>query len=333
MSNQNILEVRNLKATFSGHGQKVQAVRGVSFTLEQGQIMGLVGESGSGKSVTMKAVMGMLPGNATVTSDELLFRGKDLKKFSEAEYRAIRGKDMTMIFQDPMTALNPLKKIGKHLEEIIVRHQKCSKSEAKKRAVESLRKVGISNPEVRLGQYPHEFSGGMRQRVLIAMALACEPELLIADEPTTALDVTIQAQILDLLGELEDKYHTSIILITHDMGVVASLCSKIAIMYGGLIMESGTTDEIFYDPKHPYTKALLKAVPRMDLEEGERLKAIPGVPPSLVEPPKGCPFAERCEFAKEICREKMPQYRSYSETHQAMCHLDNFEESDGGRDE
>lgn len=333
MSNQNILEVRNLKTTFAGHGQKVHAVRGVSFSLKQGEIMGLVGESGSGKSVTMKAVMGMLPENASVSSDELLFDGRDLKSLTEAEYRGIRGKDMTMIFQDPMTALNPLKKIGKHLEEIIIRHQKCSKVEAKKRAVESLRQVGISNPEVRLGQYPHEFSGGMRQRVLIAMALACEPKLLIADEPTTALDVTIQAQILDLLGELEEKYHTSIILITHDMGVVASLCSKIAIMYGGLIMERGTTDEIFYSPKHPYTKALLKAMPRLDLKEGERLKAIPGVPPSLVEPPKGCPFAERCEYAKEICFAEMPEYRSYSETHQAMCHLSDPEERNGDGNE
>ena len=321
----NVLEINNLKTVFKSRGQEVQAVSGVSFSVGEGEIVGLVGESGSGKSVTMKAVLGILPENAEISSDSLMLNGVDLSKLSEDEYRKMRGKDMTMIFQDPMTALNPLVKVGKQLEEVILRHSNCSKAEAKKKAVEMLDKVGIPTPEQRVKQYPHEFSGGMRQRVLIAMALACEPKLLIADEPTTALDVTIQAQILDLLKELEGEYHTSIVLITHDMGVVATVCSKIAIMYGGLIMEAGTAEEIFYDPKHPYTKALLRAIPSLDLKEGERLQSIDGLPPSLVNPPKGCPFAERCEFATERCRTAMPEYKQFSETHRAMCFLNGQE--------
>ena len=321
MNNSTILQVENLKTVFSSRGQEVQAVRGVSFEVNKGEIVGLVGESGSGKSVTMKAILGILPENAKTSADILRFQDKDLLSLNEEEYRRMRGKEMTMIFQDPMTALNPLKKIGAHLEEVIMRHSSCSKAEAKTKAIEMLRRVGIPMPETRMKQYPHEFSGGMRQRVLIAMALACEPELLIADEPTTALDVTIQAQILDLLKELEEQYNTSIVLITHDMGVVANVCTKIAIMYGGLIMECGTTDEIFYEPKHPYTKALLRAIPPLVLKEGERLKSIEGLPPSLINPPKGCPFAERCEFAQPKCFEQMPEYQNFSQTHRAMCFL------------
>ena len=316
MSKKNVLNVKNMNVSFKSHGQEVKAVRGVSFSVDQGEIVGLVGESGSGKSVTMKAVMGILPDNAERTAESIL-----LKDLSDEECRKVRGKEMTMIFQDPMTALNPLKKIGSQIEEVIIRQKKCSKNEAKEKALEMLKKVGIPNPEVRLGQYPHEFSGGMRQRVLIAMALACEPELLIADEPTTALDVTIQAQILDLLHELKDEFHTSIMLITHDMGVVATVCSKVIIMYGGLVMESGTVEEVFYEPKHPYTKALLKAIPSLDLKEGERLQSIPGLPPSLIDPPKGCPFAERCEYATERCKNEKPEYTEFTETHRAMCFL------------
>lgn len=317
----NILEINNLKTVFKSRGQEVQAVRGVSFSVGESEIVGLVGESGSGKSVTMKAVLGILPENAEISSDSMKLNGTELSGLSEEEYRKLRGKDMTMIFQDPMTALNPLLKVGKQLEEVILRHSKCSKEEAKKKAVEMLGKVGIPTPEQRVKQYPHEFSGGMRQRVLIAMALACEPKLLIADEPTTALDVTIQAQILDLLKELKEEYQTSIVLITHDMGVVATVCSKIAIMYGGLIMETGTADEIFYNPKHPYTKALLRAIPSLDLKEGERLQSIEGLPPSLIDPPKGCPFAERCEYANEKCKNEMPKYHQFSETHRSICFL------------
>lgn len=321
MSKKNVLNVKNMNVSFKSHGQEVKAVRGVSFQVEQGEIVGLVGESGSGKSVTMKAVMGILPDNAKRTAESIELNGKELDNLSEKEYRKIRGREMTMIFQDPMTALNPLKKIGKQIEEVILRQKKYTKAEAREKALEMLKRVGIPNPEIRMGQYPHEFSGGMRQRVLIAMALACEPELLIADEPTTALDVTIQAQILDLLKELKDEFHTSIMLITHDMGVVATVCSKVIIMYGGLVMECGTVEEVFYDPKHPYTKALLKAIPSLDLKEGERLQSIPGLPPSLVHPPKGCPFAERCECSSERCRNEKPEYTEFTETHRAMCFL------------
>lgn len=325
MSNENVLEVKNLKTVFKSRGQEVQAVRGVGFSVGKGEIMGLVGESGSGKSVTMKAVIGILPDNATISSDSLKLNGKELSELSKDEYRKLRGKEMTMIFQDPMTALNPLKKVGKQLEEVILRHSDCTKQEAREKAIEMLRKVGIPVPEQRIKQYPHEFSGGMRQRVLIAMALACEPQLLIADEPTTALDVTIQAQILDLLKDLQEEYDTSIVLITHDMGVVATVCDKIAIMYGGLIMETGKTDEIFSNPKHPYTKALLRAIPSVDLKEGERLQSIEGLPPSLVNPPAGCPFAERCEYATDRCFKEMPEYKEFSETQRAMCFLNEQE--------
>lgn len=326
MSNMKVLEVENLKTVFKSRGQEVHAVRGVSLAVEKGEILGLVGESGSGKSVTMKAVLGILPENAEVFSDSMKLNGVELSELKDEEYRKMRGKDMTMIFQDPMTALNPLIKIGKQLEEVILRHSSCTKAEAREKAVEMLRKVGIPMPEQRLKQYPHEFSGGMRQRVLIAMALACEPKLLIADEPTTALDVTIQAQILDLLKELEKEYNTSIVLITHDMGVVATVCSKVAIMYGGLIMECGTSEEIFYHPKHPYTKALLRAIPSLDLEEGERLQSIPGLPPSLSNPPAGCPFAKRCDYASDRCHTEIPGYQEFSETHRAMCFLNVQEE-------
>ena len=305
-----VLEVRDLNVTFHARGQEVKAVRGVNLDVYQGEIVGIVGESGSGKSVTMKAVLGILPDNATIQAESLKLHDTEMTALSDEEYRKLRGRAMTMIFQDPMTALDPVMTVGRHMEEVLRRNLGMTdKAEIRKKSIEMLDKVGIPAPESRLKQYPHEFSGGMRQRVLIAMALACNPKMLIADEPTTALDVTIQAQILDLLQELEEQYHTSIVLITHDMGVVATVCQRIAIMYGGLIMETGTSDEIFYDPKHPYTKALLRAIPSTELKEGERLQAIEGLPPSLIDPPAGCPFAERCEYATERCHKEKPPLR------------------------
>ena len=325
-----ILEVKDLNVTFHARGQEIRAVRGVSLEVCPGEILGIVGESGSGKSVTMKAVLGILPENASIKAESLKLSGTEMTKLSEEEYRKLRGTQMTMIFQDPMTALDPVMTVGKHMEEVLKRNGGLkSKEEIRKKSIEMLDKVGIPDPQSRLKQYPHEFSGGMRQRVLIAMALACNPKMLIADEPTTALDVTIQAQILDLLEELEEQYHTSIVLITHDMGVVATVCQRVAIMYGGLIMETGTSDEIFYDPKHPYTKALLRAIPSTELKEGERLQAIEGLPPSLVNPPAGCPFAERCEYASERCAQQLPEYYEFSGTHRAMCHLYDQAQTNG----
>lgn len=325
--NKKILEVDNLQTCFNGGAGKVHAVRGVSFHVNEGEILGIVGESGSGKSVTMKSVMGLMPENASVQMDQLLFLGKNLLNITKEDYRKLRGKELAMIFQDPMTALNPLKKVGDHLMEVLRRHMGLGRKEAYSRALEIMKMVGIPNPEQRMKQYPHEFSGGMRQRVLIGMALCCQPKLLIADEPTTALDVTIQAQILELLKDLKEENQTSIVLITHDMGVVASTCSRVLIMYGGLIMEEGLVEEIFYQAKHPYTQALLKAIPSIDLPEGERLKSIEGMPPSLKNPPSGCPFYDRCEKAFGKCKEEMPKYRNYSPSHRGMCHLESSMDS------
>lgn len=320
MNNSTILQVENLKTVFSSRGQEVQAVRGVSFEVNKGEIVGLVGESGSGKSVTMKAILGILPENAKTSADILRFQDKDLLSLNEEEYRRMRGKEMTMIFQDPMTALNPLKKIGAHLEEVIMRHSSCSKAEAKTKAIEMLRRVGIPMPETRMKQYPHEFSGGMRQRVLIAMALACEPELLIADEPTTALDVTIQAQILDLLREIQMKLGTAAILVSHDLGVVARVADRVAVMYAGKIVEIGTAEEVYYDPRHPYTWGLMRSLPAF-ANGKESLYTIPGMPPTLIDPPKGDAFACRNEYALNIDYEEMPPMFKITDTHYAATWL------------
>ncbi|MBR4990809.1 MAG: ABC transporter ATP-binding protein [Oscillospiraceae bacterium] len=317
----NLLEIKNLRTTFSTMQGKADAIRGVDLQVKENEILGIVGESGSGKSVTMKSVMGLLPRSAKVTADALIYKGEDLTKKKEKELRSFRGREMAMIFQDPMTALNPLRTIGYHLTEVICRYRKVSKKEAEAIAIEMLRQVGIPSPEERMKQYPHEFSGGMRQRVIISMALCCEPSLLIADEPTTALDVTIQAQILDLLKQLKQDRGMSVVLISHDMGVMANMCDRIAVMYGGVLVEEGKVDEIFYQPKHPYTKDLLRSIPRPEVTRGARLQAIDGAPPTLHNMPKGCPFATRCQYATEKCFEIMPETRVFSDTQNAKCHL------------
>ncbi|WP_432667680.1 ABC transporter ATP-binding protein [Wukongibacter baidiensis] len=310
-----------MKTSFFIHVGEVQAVRGVSFTVNKGEAIGIVGESGSGKSVTSMSVMKLLQYPGKIKSGEVLFKGEDIVKKSDKEMMAIRGNEIAMIFQDPMTSLNPVYTIGDQIIEAIRRHQGLDKKAAKEKAIEMLRLVGIPSPETRVDNYPHEFSGGMRQRAMIAIALSCEPDLLIADEPTTALDVTIQAQILELMKDLKDKINTSIILITHDLGVVADVCSRIIVMYGGLIMEEGTAEEIFYDPKHPYTMGLLKSIPRLDLEQKKRLIPVEGTPPDLIKPPVGCPFASRCPYTMKICTEHRPPYFEPSKGHRSMCWL------------
>ena len=314
-----LLEVNDLRTSFYDRGQWITAVRGVSFQVQSGEIVGIVGESGSGKSVLMKSILDILPANAWVEGGEIIFGARHLEKLTPHAKRAIRGREIAMIFQDPMTALNPLKTIGAHLEELCIRYQRLSRSQARIKALVSLRMVGIPAPERRLKQYPHEFSGGMRQRVMIAMALTCGPKLLIADEPTTALDVTIQAQILELLQGLQTRHRMAVILISHDLGVVASLCNRIIVMYAGLIMEEGTADEIFYHPRHPYTKALLNSIPRLDAPAQNRLQPIRGTAPSLAAPLKGCPFAERCEQAMELCFQRMPKRSQSSPTQSWIC--------------
>lgn len=316
-----LLEVKNLKTSFKTHIGDVQSVRGVSFHLNKGEALGIVGESGCGKSVTMMTIMRLLAENAKIEVETIKFNDKDLTNPNEKLMQTIRGNDMSMIFQDPMTSLNPLFTIGEQLTEHLIKHKKISKKEAIEKAIKMLDMVGIPSPEKRLKQYPHEFSGGMRQRVMIAMSLICEPKLIIADEPTTALDVTIQAQILDLMKDLKEKLDTSIILITHDLGVVADLCSRINVMYGGLIIEEGTTEDIFYRSKHPYTWGLLRSVPNPKSELKEKLIPIEGQPPDLLKPPVGCPFTARCDYAMKICKEKQPPLFDIAKGHKSACWL------------
>ncbi|WFD11009.1 ABC transporter ATP-binding protein [Tepidibacter hydrothermalis] len=317
-----LLELKELRTSFFTHVGEVKAIRGVSFHLDKGEALGIVGESGSGKSVTSMSIMRLLQHPGKIVGGEINFNGENLIDKSDKEMQSIRGNDIAMIFQDPMTSLNPVYTVGDQIIEAIVKHQKISKADARKKAIEMLNLVGIPSPEKRIDQYPHEFSGGMRQRAMIAMALSCEPQLLIADEPTTALDVTIQAQILELMKDLKNKLDTSIILITHDLGVVADVCSRIIVMYGGIILEEGRSEDIFYNPKHPYTLGLLKSIPKLaDKEDKERLIPIPGSPPDLLKPPKGCPFAARCEYAMKVCIDKMPEYTYVKEDHRSMCWL------------
>ncbi len=324
----NLLEIKNLRTVFNTYAGQVSALNNINFEVRQGEAVGIVGESGSGKSVTMLSVMKLLSENGKVVEGDILFDGKRLNDLSRKEMEDLRGNQIGMIFQDPMTSLNPVFTVGNQLMEAILKHNKISKAEAKKRAIDMLRLVGIPSPEKRISQYPHEFSGGMRQRAMIAMALSCEPKLLIADEPTTALDVTIQAQILELMKDLKDKINTSIILITHDLGLVADICQRVMVMYGGTIVEQGTVDEIFYEPKHPYTVGLLKSIPRLNMGK-ERLVPIEGQPPDMIKPPAGCPFVARCPRAMEICDIKKPEYKEVSEGHGTCCWLYQMDSGEG----
>ena len=320
MMEDTILEVENLRTSFATDAGSVQSVRGITFHVGKGESLGIVGESGCGKSVTMLSIMGLLEDNASRQANALLFDGEDLLKKSPREMRKIQGNRIGMIFQDPMTSLNPLFTVGEQIRGPLMRHQKLSRKEAEKKALVMLEAVGLPSPERRLKQYPHEFSGGMRQRIIIAIALACNPKLIIADEPTTALDVTIQAQILNLIKRLNRELDMTTILITHDLGVVATLCDKVVVMYGGLIMEDGTVEEIFYHPKHPYTMGLIDSIPRVTGGEKQRLKPIPGTPPNLIHPPKGCPFSTRCPYCMNVCMEEMPPYFQ-EDGHRTMCWL------------
>ena len=319
--NKNLVEVKNLEVSFFTYAGEVKAVRGISYNLKPGEVMGIVGESGSGKSVSSYGLMGIIPEPGKVIGGRILFEGRDVTAMSEKELLKIRGKDISMIFQDPMTSLNPLFTIGNQIEESLRKHTSLDKDQRQKRMVELLTLVGINQPEKRLKQSPHEFSGGMRQRVMIAMALACDPKLLIADEPTTALDVTIQAQILELLKELKDKIHMGIVFITHDLGVVSDICDSISVMYAGTIVESGSSDQIFYEPRHPYTWGLLASVPKIDTDEHQRLIPIEGNPVDLINPPKGCPFAPRCKHCMKICIDQAPPQCQVGEGHMAACWL------------
>ncbi|MCZ0716956.1 ABC transporter ATP-binding protein [Aerococcus kribbianus] len=314
-----ILDVNDLRISFDTYSGEVQAIRGVDFHLNKGETLAIVGESGSGKSVTVRSIMKLLANNAMIKGGEINFEGSNILEKTDKEMQKIRGKDIAMIFQDPMTSLNPVIKIGKQIAEPIILHQDMSKSQAYERAAEILELVGIPNAKQRMNNYPHQFSGGQRQRIVIAIALACNPKILIADEPTTALDVTIQAQILELMKKLQDKIETSIIFITHDLGVVANVADRVAVMYAGEIVEEGSVDEIFYNPQHPYTWGLIGSMPTLDTE-GE-LISIPGTPPDLLDPPQGDAFAIRSDYAMEIDFKEAPPMFAVTESHRAKTWL------------
>ncbi len=319
MKRSSILEVKNLCISFKTKKARIPTIRGISYSVKRGEILGIVGESGSGKSVSSNAIFRLLPENAVVESGEILFEGQDIMKMSQSEVRKLRGEKIAEIFQDPMTSLDPLFTIGYQIEEVLKKHTDMNASERQKRMIELLTLVGINKPERRLKQYPHEFSGGMRQRAMIAMALACEPELLIADEPTTALDVTIQAQIIDLLKKLKDQFNMSIIFITHDLGVVADICDRVLVMYAGQIIESGSKRDIFYEHCHPYTEGLLESLPDIEGDREEPLKPIKGNPPELIGLEEECAFARRCPYAMKACVKYMPPNIEVSEGHEASC--------------
>lgn len=317
-----VLDVKDLHVSFDTYAGEVQAVRGVTFHLDEGEVLAIVGESGCGKSVSAQTIMKLNPMPPARIKDGSVMLGEhDIVAATEKDMQKIRGKEVSMIFQDPMTCLNPTKPVGKQIVEAIQHHRKLSSEEAKKEAIKYLKMVKIPNAEERAKQYPHEFSGGMRQRAMIAMALSCSPKLLIADEPTTALDVTIQAQIMDLLAEIKEETNTSIILITHDLGVVASMADRVAVMYAGKVVETGTVEDIFYRSSHPYTQALLKSLPSVDMTKAERLVSIPGTPPDLIKPPKGCGFGARCTHCMKICHEEQPPVFQVGDGHEASCWL------------
>ena len=318
-----LLEVKNLRVSYHTYAGEVQSVRGISFEVNEGETLAVVGESGCGKTVTAKSLMRLIqtPPGEIKDGSEILYKGNDILKMNNEQLRHFRGAEISMIFQDPMTSLNPTMTIGKQIAESLIIHRNMKKHEAMDEAIKMLKLVNIPNAERRAKQYPHEFSGGMRQRAMIAIALACSPKILVADEPTTALDVTIQAQIMDLIKELQNKLGTAVVLITHDLGVVADVADRIQVMYAGKIIERGSTDEIFYNPKHPYTWALLQSVPRLETGHKDSLYSIKGTPPDLVKPPVGCPFAPRCEYAMEICKQEMPEPTIITDTHEALCWL------------
>ena len=322
MNGDAILRVKDLEISFSTYAGEVQAVRGVSFELTQGETLAIVGESGSGKTVTAKSLLRLLPeANTRIKSGEAIFEGQDLLKLSERQMQKVRGPRIAMVFQDPMTSLDPTMKIGRQITESLKEHLGLSGQRARERAVELLTLVGIPNPEDRFKQYPHQFSGGMRQRVVIAIALACDPQILIADEPTTALDVTIQAQILELLRDLQEQLGMSVILITHDLGVVAHTAHRVVVMYAGKVVETGTVRETFYNPQMPYTWGLLSSIPLPTADRSRDLIPIPGSPPDMSDPPKGCPFTARCPYAMRVCSTEFPEYTTFSAEHKAACWL------------
>lgn len=330
MAEEYLVDIKNERLSFFTPAGEVKALNDVSIHLKEGEVLGIVGESGSGKSVTAYSLMGLTAHPGKLIGGTLQFNGHEIEDMGEKEMRKIRGKEISIIFQDPMTSLNPVYTIGNQITEVIRLHTDKDKKQAYARAKELLELVGINEPEKRLKQYPHELSGGMRQRVMIAIALACEPKLLIADEPTTALDVTIQAQILELMMELKDKLGMAIIMITHDLGVVASMCDRIAVMYAGRIVEYGTTDDIFYRPHHMYTKGLIRSIPRLDTKEHERLVPIEGTPVDLLNPPAGCPFAPRCETCMKICLREMPPVTQFDDVHYTQCWLNQKEAMEKG---
>lgn len=317
-----ILSVNDLDVSFQTYGGEINVLRGVSFDLKKGETLAIVGESGSGKSVTAKTIMKLLPKQSSlVNRGNVQFEGRNLLELTEKEMKKVRGSEISMVFQDPMTSLNPTMTIGKQLMEGLREHERITKKGAFEKAIQLLEMVGIPNAEDRMNDYPHQFSGGMRQRVVVAIAIACNPKILIADEPTTALDVTIQAQILDLMKNLQKQIETAIIFITHDLGVVANMAQRVAVMYAGKVVEIGTVDEIFYEPKHPYTWGLLGSMPKLHADRSQPLIPIAGSPPDLSQPQEGCPFVQRCPYAMKVCHKHMPETSEVSMTHSAACWL------------